>query len=245
MKYINNITLTVNTNLVFRDFTIINLIGVGVVVVVILTLISIWLFSFLVRQWSLRYPLFLDGYLMIKAKLKQTNKIIRLSRTLSKNYDTLKYIFRNTVKPPFTTTTLRSTGGIAVGLTVGLSSCYYGLIYEMVALMDFLIVEVPVAGAIYENLQTGWLEQGLIVTPSEVFETRIPDYSYGMCNMGEVDYNVTVADLCDKVEEIDSAFKKLGPLTQALERYYPADSASICHDLEVQAAWARARGSEG
>lgn len=74
------------------------------------------------------------------------------------------------------------------------------------------------------------------MTPSEVFETRIPDYSYGMCNMGEVDYNVTVADLCDKVEEIDSAFKKLGPLTQALERYYPADSASICHDLEVQAA---------
>jgi hypothetical protein len=244
MKYINNITLTVtnlNTNLVLRDFIIMNLIGVGVV---ILSLISVWLFSLVVRQWSLRYPLFLDGYLMIKAKLKQANKIIRLSRTLSKNYDNLKYIFRNTAKAPFTTTTLRSVGsGLAVGLTVGLSPLYYGLIYEMVAALDFLTVEMPEAWVLYEDLQAGWLEQGISVSYLEATQGCIPDHSDGMCNMDEDEYLTITAELYDKSEEIESAFNKLRTLTRGINRYYnPEYISSICDDLDVQAAWARARG---
>lgn len=87
--------ITGNTSLAPRDFILMNLIGVGVV---ILTLFSRWLSLFFVRQLSLRYPLFLDGYLMIKGKLKQARQIIRLSRTLSKNYDNLKSILINVAK---------------------------------------------------------------------------------------------------------------------------------------------------
>lgn len=85
----------------------------------------------------------------------QVRKIIGLISTIfNKNYNTLKYIFRNTAKPPFTTTMLRSVGsGLAVGLTVGLSPLYYELIRETVDVMDFLIVEVPEVGVLFDNLQ--------------------------------------------------------------------------------------------
>ena len=242
MKNINNTIwiIGVNTNLVPRDFIIMSLIVVGVVV--ISTLISRWLFSFLVTQWSLRYPLFLDGYLMIKAKLKQANKIIRLSRTLSKNYDNLKYIFRNTAKPLFTTTTLMSVGPVlAIGLTVGLPPLYYDLIRDMVNIMDFLIAEVPQVRVLLDNLQVQCLVLGIEIDYSSVSNGWFPESPDGQYTPQEWEALEKTAELYERCTEMESRFARLGNLIQEIHRYSPLHPGSICDDLNVQAAWARAR----
>ena len=77
---------------------------------------------------------------------------VSIRRIFNKKYKTLKYLFRNTAKAPFTTTMLRSVGsGLTIGLAVGLPPLYYGLIRERVDIMDFLI-EVPAVGVLFDNL---------------------------------------------------------------------------------------------
>lgn len=136
---------------------------------------------------------------------------------------------------------LRSVGsGLTIGLAVGLPPLYYDLIRETVDIMDFLIVEVPAVGVLFDNLQVQFLEEGRRVTYAFVID-GFPKYFNPEVTLEEHEALRALSELTPRCRGIDSAFQRLGTLTQEIERYSPSHPGSICDDLNVQASWARAR----